>query len=183
MSLSTKRNGSMSGAWYRSRTLWAVEVAAYAPFMNPDIVGTFDVIFRRLRDEIEGLNDETLGWKPMPEASSISSLVLHVVGTLVELLTVVSGTATPRNRDADFASGSSVRLKELQARIDESQVAFQEAALQITEEDLASLRSRPPWGTTKSGLAWLFIAFGHAHEHLGQIQITKQLHGSSAQPW
>lgn len=150
--------------------------------MSPNIVGIFDVLFQRLRDEIEGLSDETLSWKPMPEASSISSLVLHVVGTLVEFLAVVRGTATPRDRDADFASGSSLTLKELQHRIDESQAAFEEVAQQITEEDLASHRARPPWGTTKNGLEWLFMAFGHAHEHLGQIQITKQLHSSASQP-
>ncbi|MBW3589172.1 MAG: DinB family protein [Actinobacteria bacterium] len=134
----------------------------------------FGIMYAELRREIEGLTDEALAWKPMQDTSSISTLVVHTLGSIGELLTVVRGSPIERDREAEFTIGSSLSMHELQSRIDKSQIAFKEAMTQITYEDLNRPRSRPHRNVTLPGLEWIFVTLLHASEHIGQIQMTKQ---------
>ena len=53
-------------------------------------------------------------------------------------------------------------------------------APRITAEDLAAVRPRGE-RTPETGLHWLLTNYGHAREHLGHIQLTKQLYAEAKQ--
>jgi len=63
-------------------------------------------------------------------------------------------------------------------RIDATDRLLRELGPQITDDDLAALRVRPSAVRDKgprTGLYWLVHNYGHAREHVAQLQLTKQL--------
>jgi hypothetical protein len=138
------------------------------------IAEQFQVVHGQLRDEVRGLSVEELNWKPAPETNSIAVLVVHTLGSEAEVLRVAANVPGERDRPAEFrvsASGAEDLIKE----IDEADSYLEAMAPRITAEDLAAERpraDRPP----ETGLHWLLTNYGHAREHLGHIQLTKQLY-------
>ncbi len=115
------------------------------------IAEQFQVVHGLLRDEVRDLSVEELNWKPAPETNSIAVLVVHTLGSEAEVLRVAANVPGERDRPAEF------------------QVTASDA------EDLAAERprgDRPP----ETGLHWLLTNYGHAREHLGHIQLTRQLY-------
>jgi hypothetical protein len=156
-------------------------VSIHADPMNGDVSSTLIALFRQvhreLRDELEGLDDDALNWVPVPGANSIATIVTHLVGSEAETLRCAAGIACERDRDAEFVASMMTRedllvlldsaddlTVELSSRIDGGRLA--------AEFPLATM----PADDVRSGLAWLIGNYGHAKEHVGQIQLTKQLH-------
>lgn len=68
--------------------------------------------------------------------------------------------------------------EELLSRIHDTDRLLEELGPQITDEDLATRRVRPSAvrnRTPRTGMFWLVNSYGHAREHLAQLQLTKQL--------
>jgi hypothetical protein len=141
------------------------------------LIALFRQVHQHLRDELDGLEDDALNWVPMPGANSIATIVAHLVGSEAETLRCVAGVACERDRDAEFVAstlagqdvlllldGADDLIAELEPRIDGSRMA--------TEFSLPTL----PAHDVRPGLSWLICNYGHAREHVGQIQLTKQLH-------
>jgi hypothetical protein len=84
----------------------------------------FRQVHDQLREELDGLDDDTLNWILTQEANSIATIVTHLVGSEAETLRCVAGVDCERDR---------------------------------------------------AGLTWLIGKYGHAREHVGQVQLTKQL--------
>ena len=64
------------------------------------------------------------------------------------------------------------------SRIHDTDRLLEELGPQITDEDLAPRRVRPSAvrnRTPRTGMFWLVNSYGHAREHLAQLQLTKQL--------
>ena len=141
------------------------------------IAEQFQVVHANLRDEVRDLSAEELNWKPAPEANSIAVLVVHTLGSEAEVLRVVADVPNVRDRDAEFqatVNGTADLLRE----IDQADSYLEAMAPRITAENLIAERprgDRPP----QTGLHWLLTNYGHAREHLGHIELTKQLYAET----
>ena len=143
------------------------------------IAEQFQVVHGLLRDEVRDLSVEELNWKPAPETNSIAVLVVHTLGSEAEVLRVAANVPGERDRPAEFRVTAN-NAEELLREIDQADAYIEAIAPRITAEDLAAERprgDRPP----ETGLHWLLTNYGHAREHLGHIQLTKQLYAESNQ--
>ena len=127
------------------------------------------------REQVRGLDHGTLNWRPLPKANSIAILVVHSLGSQREMLRAVRQISTERDRDSEFRAEA--EAADLLALIDQADRDVDEHLGALTEDDLSGLRPRgdnPP----RPGIEWLVTNYGHAREHLAQIQLTKQLYDS-----
>jgi hypothetical protein len=141
-----------------------------------DTVGRlFHELHQGIRKQVEGVDREALNWKPHPDANSVVVLVVHTLGSEREMIRAVRSVTTARDRTAEFkAEAEAAGLLELLDRADRE---LDEHVAALTAADLTELRprgDRPP----KPGLEWLLSNYGHAREHLAQIQLTSQLYGA-----
>jgi hypothetical protein len=149
---------------------------------EPDgFAATFVSLYRQvhdqLRNEVSGLNKSAMSWVPGPDTNSISTLVVHLLGSETEVLQIVRGLPANRDRASEF-SARVEDPQELLSRIDTTDRLLEELGPQVTDEDLATLRVRPNAvrnRTPRTGLFWLLTSYGHACEHLAHLQLTKQL--------
>jgi hypothetical protein len=140
-------------------------------------VALYGQIHDQLRDEVSGLDRQALGWVPGPDTNPISTIVVHLLGSETEVLQIVRGLPSNRDRPSEF-SAHVEDPQELLTRIDATARLLEELGPQITDEDLATRRLRPSAvrnRTPKTGLFWLLNSYGHAREHLAHLQLTKQL--------
>ena len=142
------------------------------------IAEQFQVVHGLLRDEVRDLPVEELNWKPAPETNSIAVLVVHTLGSEAEVLRVAADVPGDRDRPAEFRATAN-DAEDLLREIDQADAYIEAMAPRITAEDLAAERprgDRPP----ETGLHWLLTNYGHAREHLGHIQLTKQLYAEAS---
>ncbi|HEX7263514.1 MAG TPA: DinB family protein [Candidatus Dormibacteraeota bacterium] len=139
-----------------------------------DTIGSlFRSLHQDIRERLGGLDDEKLNWRPLPEANSIAVLVVHTLGSEREMLRAVRKLATERDRPAEFTAQASAA--DLLALLHLADREWDEHGGALTADDLTGMRprgDRPP----KPGLEWLLTNYGHAREHLAQIDLTKQLY-------
>ena len=135
----------------------------------------FAEIHDKLREQVRGLDPGTLNWSPLPKANSIAVLVTHTIGSELEMIRSVRSIPNHRDRDSEFkVESDEKRLLEL---IDQAAREVGEQIAALTPADLTELRprgERPP----RPGIEWLVSNYGHAREHLAQIELTKQLYDS-----
>jgi hypothetical protein len=135
----------------------------------------FRELHERLREEVRGLDAGTLNWRPLPKANSVAVLVTHTVGSELEMIRAVRSNPTARDRDSEFrAESDAAQLLEM---IDAADREMGEQIAALTPSDITDPRprgDRPP----QPGIYWLLTNYGHAREHLAQIELTKQLYDS-----
>lgn len=140
-----------------------------------DTVGRlFHEVHQGIREQLAGVDREALNWKPHPDANSVAVLVVHTLGSEREMIRAVRMISTERDRPAEFKAEADAA--DLLALLDRADRELDEHVGALTVADLTELRprgDRPP----KPGLEWLLSNYGHAREHLAQIQLTRQLHG------
>lgn len=132
----------------------------------------FRDVHGQIRKLIQGMDREALNWKPHPEANSIAVLVTHTLGSEREMLAAVRGITSPRDRPSEFQVEADAPA--LALLIDAADSWLEEQAEAIGAADLIADRprgDRPP----RPGLVWLVTNYGHAREHLAQMELTKQL--------
>ena len=91
------------------------------------------------------------------------------------MLHALRQVAWERDRDSEFRVES--EAADLLALIDKADRDVDEHVASLTAADLTELRprgDRPP----RQGIDWLVSNYGHAREHLAQIELTKQLYDS-----
>jgi hypothetical protein len=142
-----------------------------------DTIGrNFHSVHEQIRELVEGMDSLALNWKPHPEANSITVLVVHTLGSEREMLGAVRAIPTGRDRPAEFmAKGES---GDLVALLDQADRELDEHIGLLTGADLSEMRprgDRPP----RPGLEWLLQNYGHAREHLAQMELTKQLYSAA----
>ena len=134
-------------------------------------------VHEQLREELSALDQGSLTRTLGPETNSISTLVVHLLGSEAEVLRIVRGLPSDRDRPSEFTADLDDR-EELLARIDAADRLLQEVGSQITAEDLETLRERPTSHRNRgprTGLFWLMNSYGHAREHLAHLELTRQL--------
>jgi hypothetical protein len=143
------------------------------------VAGTVEALYRSvhdsLREQVRGLDHGTLNWRPLPKANSIAVLVTHTLGSERELMRAVRRISTERDRESEFKAEA--EAADLLALLDQADHDLDEHLGAVTVADLTEMRprgDRPP----RAGLDWLISNYGHAREHLAQIELTKQLYDS-----
>ncbi len=135
----------------------------------------FHDLHEKLREQVRGVDPGTLNWRPLPKANSIAVLITHTIGSELEMIRSVRSIATERDRESEFkAEADAEALLEM---IDAADREMDEQIAALTPADLTELRprgDRPP----QAGIFWLITNYGHAREHLAQIELTKQLYDS-----
>jgi DinB superfamily len=129
----------------------------------------------QLREHVRGLDHGTLNWKPLPQANSVAVLIVHTLGSEREMIRAVRSLPTERDRESEFRAEA--EAADLLTLLDQADRELDEHLGALTAADLTELRprgDRPP----RPGLEWLLSNYGHAREHLAQIELTKQLYDS-----
>jgi DinB family protein len=135
----------------------------------------FHSLHEKLREQAQGLDHGTLNWRPLPKANSIAVLITHTVGSELEMIRSVRLVPTERDRDSEFkAEADAQQLLEM---IDAADREMGEQIAALTSADLSEPRPRGD-RSPRPGLFWLITNYGHAREHLAQIELTKQLYDS-----
>ena len=137
----------------------------------------FSSVHLAMRELVSSLDRSAVNWKPHPEANSLAVLVAHTLGSEGEILRAVRGQVANRNRPAEFEVEADAM--DLVTMIDRADADLEEQISNMTDDDLTGMRrrgDRPP----RPGLDWLVTNYGHAREHLAQMQLTIQLYGAKA---
>lgn len=127
---------------------------------------------KKMRDVVGGLDRDALNWKPHPDANSIAVLITHTLESEREMMGAVRGVKVPRNRPSEFQADND--HDELLEMIDRADAWLVEQTGGLSDADLVAPRPRgedPP----RPGLYWLLVSYGHAREHLAQMELTRQL--------
>lgn len=144
------------------------------------IAEQYQVVHSLLRDEVRDLSPQALNWKPGPDTTSITALVVHTLGSEAEVLRTAAKVEGDRDRDAEFLASAN-DAEDLIRQLDQADSYIEAMAPRITADNLAEPLMRGGRGP-ETGLHWLVTNYGHAREHLAHIQLTKQLyaqqHGS-----
>jgi hypothetical protein len=139
-------------------------------------------VHEQLREEVNALDQGSLTRTLGPETNSISTLVVHLLGSEAEVLRIVRGLPSDRDRPSEFTAHVDDR-EDLLARIDAADRLLRELGSQLTAEDLETLRERPSSHRnpgSRTGLFWLMNSYGHAREHLAHLELTRQLMGEAS---
>ena len=135
----------------------------------------YHAVHEEMRKQVRGLDHGTINWKPLPLANSIAVLIVHTLGSEREMIRAVRKLSTERDREAEFKAESDAA--DLIALLTQADRELDEHLGALTAADLMEMRprgDRPP----KPGMEWLISNYGHAREHLAQIELTKQLYDS-----
>jgi hypothetical protein len=135
----------------------------------------FHSVHDGLREQVRDLDHGTLNWRPLPKANSVAVLVIHTLGSEREMIRAVRAIPTDRDRPAEFtAESDAAGLLEL---LDQADLELDEHVDALTAEDLIAARPRGE-NAPRPGIQWLLSNYGHAREHLAQIELTTQLYDS-----
>lgn len=138
-------------------------------------VALLTVAVDRVIAATDGLEAEALNWRPLPVASSLSALSLHVLGMTQEnvLSHICRVRTSDRVRATEFAPGAetgaslAARWAALRPDIEAALGAFRAA-------DLDAPRHHQTFGEV-SARELLQRLVNHAYEHAGQAELTRQL--------
>ena len=125
------------------------------------VADNFRSVHQRLRETVQDLDADALNWAPAAETNSIAVLVVHTLGSEADVLRIVSGVPSDRDRAAEFRTSAASAL-DLVQRLDAADALLAELGPGITAAGLATMY-------------WLVQNFGHACEHLAHVQLTRQL--------
>jgi hypothetical protein len=146
-----------------------------------DVTSTLLPLFLQLHDELRhelsALDRDALNWVPTEGANSISTIVTHLVGSEGETLRSVAGVFSERDRDAEFIVDERT-VDEVLDQLDEADLLISSVEEHIDAGRLESTLALPtlPADDIRLGLTWLVGSYGHGREHLGHIQLTRQLY-------
>lgn len=146
-----------------------------AQYVARTVAALYHGVHDMMREQVRGMDHGTLNWSPLPKANSLAVLVTHTLGSEREMIRALRQIPTDRDRDSEFRV--EVEAADLLALIDRADRELDEHVAALTSADLTELRprgDRPP----RPGIEWLVSNYGHAREHLAQMQLTKQLYDS-----
>lgn len=129
----------------------------------------------QMREHVRGMDHGTLNWRPLPKANSMAVLVVHVLGAEREVMRTLRSVPSDRDREAEFRAEA--EAGDLLALLDQADQELDEYLGAVTAADLTETKprgNRPP----KPGIEWVVSNYGHAREHLAQLELTKQLYDS-----
>jgi hypothetical protein len=166
-----------------AKSVMPIPAAADAQGITSAVLALFRQVHEQLRDEVSGLDADAINWVPTAGSNSIATIITHLVGSEAETLRSLAGLPCERDRDAEFRVGEST-LDQILELLEEADLLITVVKPQIGVERLELSFSLPtlPTEEARSGLTWLVGNYGHAREHLGHVQLTRQLYGPRGQP-
>src|SRR5258708_12656069 len=114
--------------------------------------GVYRELRDKLREEVGGMDDGTLNWKPLPLANSVAVLIVHALGSEREMIRAVRSLPTERDRDSEFRAEA--EAAGLLALLDEVDRELEEHLGAGTGADPTELRPRGE-RRPRPGLEWL----------------------------
>jgi hypothetical protein len=140
------------------------------------LVDLFHQVHAQIRDELAGLTDMEINWTPISGANSIGTIITHLVGSEAETLCCVAGVECDRDRHAEFIADP-LTMRQVLVLLDGADDLVTVLEPLIDSARLQANITLPtlPNDEIRRGLTWLIGNYGHAREHLGHIQLTKQL--------
>lgn len=136
----------------------------------------------KLCQALDGLSAEQLNWRPpVPDANSIYVIVTHTLGNVRGwVLGICCGHPIDRDRAAEFtATGSDANdlIERTRGLLHEIEEAFAKLPAQSLSERREPRQSLWGAGTTDpvSGRGAILHAIEHAANHLGHIDVTRDL--------
>lgn len=137
-------------------------------------------IFSEVRNDIKGiikeLPGEALNWEPSEsDSNSIFAIISHICGSEMEWIQdTIGGIKVERYRDQEFiaAGDNTSQLLEL---LDKTQKATSDVLSKETLLSLARMVQRYPDRPKTTALACIINCLRHISEHVGHLQLTKQL--------
>jgi hypothetical protein len=91
------------------------------------------------------------------------------------MLRSILGLPHSRHREAEFGT-QGYSCEDLLRLLDAADADLEALGPRLTEQDLQVMRTRPNKPSPQPGWFWLIRNYGHAREHLAQLQLTKQLY-------
>ena len=151
--------------------------------MSQEIADYIDVLERQragLLQAVRGLPSEALDWTPLSkDTSSIAMLAHHAAGVIrlwfVEGLT---GRDIGRNRDDEFAArgkDESALTAVINAAYDESIAALRSTDPGLLSKEAPITLNHLTRGQVRTPRFGISYALNHAGEHIGHMQLTRQL--------
>jgi hypothetical protein len=132
-------------------------------------------LHQAMDETIAGLLPEALAWSPGPEMNSIAVLAVHVAGAERYLIgELVGGEPSGRNRAAEFETRGG-EAAELRARLATTLVHARSVLERLSVEELERLVYSPQHEQTFSVAYALLRALDHTAEHVGHMQMARQL--------
>jgi uncharacterized damage-inducible protein DinB len=151
---------------------------------DPLRTAAHDTVRRTLGDMracIAGFPKEALNWKPAGEDSnSVAVLTVHSLHSTRSWLSIATGEPLPeRDRASEFRveAEDNVGLFGVFDEMASDCLALLEPSQSVDWATIRRTHSRPnPEDDTKVPAAWALLhAIEHLREHLGQLQLTRQL--------
>jgi hypothetical protein len=139
------------------------------------VAALYHELHAMMRELVRGMDHGTLNWSPLPKANSLAVLATHTLGSEREMIRALRGITSDRDRDAEFKVEA--EAADLLSLLDQADRELDEHVAALTAADITEPRprgDRPP----RPGIEWLISNYGHAREHVAQMQLTKQLYDS-----
>jgi len=133
-------------------------------------------LHKQIEAAIEGLPPAALDWTPGPQMNAITVLVVHIAGSERYLLSdILAQRPTGRDRASEFTVRG-LDADALCARLADSRAFAKELLEKLSIDDLVTPRVLRN-GRQVTGAWALLHVLDHTGEHLGHIEITRQLWG------
>ncbi|MFC1886464.1 DinB family protein [Thermodesulfobacteriota bacterium] len=141
-------------------------------------INTLNELRDQVKQQIDGLSQEELDWRPIDaegelSTNSLAVAAVHIAGSEpFWMKEIIDGRNINRDRAAEFTT-KGIELSELHKRLD--------AAGQITSEVLpflsaAQLDEERKWRDQTVSVRWCILhVIDHTAQHLGHMQLTRQL--------
>ncbi len=145
------------------------------PSLHPVIAGLVNVVHETHQDMIalvRGVDLEGLKWMPIREKTAhLSGIVLHVLDVEEYLAALAEGSNEPWTRPLGASNDLVMRDTDLVARIEATDIRLKKAIGFVTEERLHALCPDRERTVAEA----LIEDMAHSSQHLGQMQLTRQL--------
>jgi uncharacterized damage-inducible protein DinB len=140
-----------------------------------EYLGILETCHNEIIDAMHGLSLDALDWVPGPDMNSITVLVYHLTGAeRFWLGDVIAQTPSGRDRDGEFRVAN-IGMDALKTRLDQNLEFARSTLATMSLTDLQETRTSPRDGRTVT-VGWALLhALEHSVQHLGNIEITRQL--------
>ena len=136
----------------------------------------------RIEHCVGQLSDEQAWWRPRPEMNSIGNLLLHLSGNVGQwVISAIEGSASTRDRPAEFAERQAIPKVELMGRLKETvdRAASLIGSIKTPEQLLAGRRIQ---GNDTTVLTAIYHSISHFEGHSQEIVgMTRQILGEKYQ--
>lgn len=140
-----------------------------------DFLNKLESLHENIKTSINDLPAEALDWSPGPDMNSLNILITHIAGSQRYWIgDIIARETSNRDRSAEFrASGAD--LPTLNERLDKVMKYTRSVLETLSPSDLETMRAMREDEPEKS-VAWLLAGvISHTANHLGHMQVIRQL--------